>query len=171
MPRKIAIIGGPGTGKTTLSYLLYPISKIPIYHLDSIGYSENWKKRSKQEKQAILSTILKKDTWIIEGNTTKFLTPIVEKADLIIFLDYSSFSQLRGILTRFFLGKGKDKQEVKGCKEKISIKFLFKTLLFNRTKRPFIYHTLSKKKHSSILIFQNSNQLNDWLDIQKTIRQ
>ena len=39
---RICIIGGSGTGKTTLANNLGKELDLPIYHIDGINYSENW---------------------------------------------------------------------------------------------------------------------------------
>jgi len=44
---KIAIIGGSGTGKTTLAMKLSNITNIPSYHIDGIHHLENWEIRDR----------------------------------------------------------------------------------------------------------------------------
>ena len=38
---KISIIGGPGTGKSTLSTNLSRVLNIPNYHIDSFNYEDD----------------------------------------------------------------------------------------------------------------------------------
>lgn len=40
--KRISIVGGPGTGKTTLSNKLATIFNLPAIHLDAINYNANW---------------------------------------------------------------------------------------------------------------------------------
>ena len=42
--KRISIVGGPGTGKTTLAQQLSNILKIPAIHLDSVNFKPNWEK-------------------------------------------------------------------------------------------------------------------------------
>ena len=51
---KIAIIGGPGTGKSTLANNLGKELNLPIYHLDSIHHLANWVPRDKEERDKII---------------------------------------------------------------------------------------------------------------------
>lgn len=101
--RKIAIIGGPGTGKTTLSHFLAKQYFLPLYHIDEIKYSQNWQRKNKEKVENTLLAITQKQKWIIEGNSKIALSTILHKADFVIFLDFSLSSQLLGILKRFFL--------------------------------------------------------------------
>lgn len=92
----------------------------------------------------------------------------IKNADLIIFLDYKTSSQIKGIFKRWITNFNKYKKEVKGCKEKISFSFLLKTIQFNKNKRPQILNLLSKQNNNKILIFKNKNEINHWLEALKT---
>lgn len=48
--KKIAIMGGPGTGKTTLADQLHEICNLPVIHIDGINYKPNWKTRDTKER-------------------------------------------------------------------------------------------------------------------------
>ena len=51
---KISIIGGSGTGKTTLSNNLSKTLNLPVYHIDGIHYLKNWQVRNKEERNKII---------------------------------------------------------------------------------------------------------------------
>lgn len=159
--RKIAIIGGPGTGKTTLATILSNALSIHSYSLDPIKFSNNWKKKSKSEVEKQINFILKEKTWIIEGNTLTYLKKIVDKADLIIFLDYPLFFQLKGIFHRFWKCCIKEEKTIFYCHQKVSFRFLCKTIFFNPMKRPKILKVLDGKK--TITILKDPIQVHQWL--------
>ena len=50
---RISIIGGPGTGKSTLAENLGKTLDIPVYHLDAINHLKNWEKRNTKERDKI----------------------------------------------------------------------------------------------------------------------
>ena len=58
MYKKIAIVGAPGTGKTTLANNLSEIYKIPATHIDGIHHLENWEIRDKEERDKIILEII-----------------------------------------------------------------------------------------------------------------
>lgn len=163
MYNKISIIGAPGTGKTTLAKKLSKIYNIEVTHIDGIHHLDNWKIRDRNERDQILLNIIKKDKWIIDGTYKSTLNIRAKASDLIIWLDYSSLSQIKGILSRWIKNRGKEKSEIPGCKEKMDKKFLLYVLKYNKTKRKYIIDNLKDIDVNKILIFKNRKDLNKWL--------
>lgn len=48
---KILILGGPGSGKTTLANKLKKLFELPIINLDNINYKKEWVPRDKKRKR------------------------------------------------------------------------------------------------------------------------
>jgi len=61
---KISIIGGAGTGKTTLSNNLGKELKLPVYHIDAIQHLENWVERDKDERDKMILEKVSKEKLI-----------------------------------------------------------------------------------------------------------
>lgn len=163
MYNRICIIGGSGTGKTTLANKLSEIYGLPAIHIDGINYLSDWKARNKEERDKIILSLLENEKWIIDGIYKTTLKPRLEKADLIVWLDYSTFAQMKGILKRFFTIKGKERTDIPGCKEKMSREFFFYTLNFRRKNRHHITDNIVDIDNSKILRFTNRRKLNKWL--------
>ena len=162
--QKIAIIGGPGTGKSTLAKNLGKEMKLPVYHIDGIHHLKNWEIRPTQERDAIISEKVKEPKWIIDGTYKATLEERVINADLVIFLDYSTIAKLKGILSRYFKNKGKEKPEIPGCKERMNLEFIQLTMNWNKTKRKIVKDILDRYKNKKILIFKNRRCLNKWYE-------
>lgn len=163
MYNKIAIVGAPGTGKTTLSNILSKLYNIEATHIDGIHHMENWVQRDKDERDRMILDVVSKDKWIIDGTYKATLKPRFEAADLIIWLDYSSFAQIKGVMTRFLKNKGKEKPEIPGCKEKMDKEFFTYVLRYNKDKRKNIVNNLEGIDKSKVIVFKNRRQLNKWL--------
>lgn len=163
MYNKIAIVGAPGTGKTTLSNILSKLYGIEATHIDGIHHLENWVQRDKEERDRIILDVVKRDKWIIDGTYKATLKPRFEAADLIIWLDYSSLAQIKGVMERYLKNKGKEKPEIPGCKEKMDKEFFTYVLKYNKEKRKNIVNNLDGIDKSKLIVFKNRRQLNKWL--------
>ena len=85
-----------------------------------------------------------------------------ERADYVIYLDYSTIAQIKGVVGRYIKNHGKEKQEIPGCKEKISFKFLFWVLNWRKNKRQEIIENIKNIDSNKIHIFKTRRELNKW---------
>lgn len=164
MYNRISIIGGSGTGKTTLANILSEKYNIPVTHIDGIHHLKNWEIRDKDERDKIILDIIKRKKWIIDGTYKDTLKQRLEKSDLIIWLDYSTMTQLKGILKRFFKNPGKEKPEIPGCKERLNWKFFKYVLNYNKKKRHYIVDALNDINKNKVITFKKQKDLNNWLN-------
>ena len=159
---RISIIGGSGTGKTTLANNLEKELEIPACHIDGIQHLENWVERDKEERDRIILDKGNEEKWIIDGTYRSTLKQRLEKSDLVIYLDYSSIAQVKGAMGRFIKGHGKEKPEIPGCKEKMSLKFLLWVWNWRKDKRQDVIDAINMINREKIIIFKNRRQLNKW---------
>lgn len=115
---KIRIVGGSGTGKTTLAKELSVKYGIANYDLDDIFWDNNSQtygtKRDIKSRDALLNKIVEEDDWIIEGVYFSWCKQTFEKADQIYLLDVPRKVYRRRIIRRFVrrkLGIEKGKKE------------------------------------------------------------
>ena len=163
MYNRISIIGGSGSGKSTLSKILSQELNIPAIHLDAINFKPNWVEIDKNDRDNKILDISSEDRWIIDGNYGKTLKTRLERADLIIWLDYSTFAQLKGVFKRFLKTRNKERFEIPGCEEHLNLTFLKYVVTHNKKKRHVIVDNLANISKEKILIFKNQRQLNAWL--------
>ena len=159
---RICIIGGSGTGKTTLANNLGKKLNLPIYHIDGINYLQNWKMRNKNERDKIILQKTEEEKWIIDGTYHSTLKERLEKADCVIYLDYSTIAQIKGVLERFIKNGGKEKKEIPGCNEKMDWKFFWWVVKWRKNKRPTIIESIKEIDSDKIYIFKSRRQLNKW---------
>ena len=81
---------------------------------------------------------------------------------MVIYLDYSSIAQVKGVLGRFIKNHGKEKQEIPGCKERMSWEFLWWVVNWRKNKRQTIVNNLKEISNYKIHIFKTRRQLNKW---------
>lgn len=106
MHKRIHIIGGSGAGKTSLAESIADNYGIPLFELDEIFWSSTNEdiyqrpKRNEEERNEILSNIVKSEKWILEGVSYKWLSLSFVHADLIIVLDINRWLRLYRVAKR-----------------------------------------------------------------------
>ena len=163
MYNRISIVGGSGSGKSTLCNILSKELNLPAIHLDGINFNPNWVEIDKAKRDKIISSKALKDKWIIDGNYNKTLRQRFERSDLIIWLDYSTFMQLKGIFKRLFKTRNKERPEIPGCKERLNFDFLKYVVTYNKKKRHIIEDYLKDIPRDKVLVFKKQKDLNNWL--------
>lgn len=163
MYNRISIVGGSGSGKSTLCNILSKELNLPAIHLDAINYNANWVEIDKTQRDEIILNKSLEDKWIIDGNYNKTIAERFNKADLIIWLDYSTSAQLKGILKRYIHTKNNERPEIPGCKERLTLTFVKYVVTYNKKKRYLIEDALKNVCNDKILIFKKQKDLNNWL--------
>ncbi len=86
--QRIHIIGGTGSGKTTLARKLGIHLGIPFYDLDEVGYEGgSGAKRPIDVRLADLKCIAAQSAWITEGGFILWIDELLQAADTIVWLD------------------------------------------------------------------------------------
>ncbi len=85
---RIHIIGGTGSGKTTLARTLGTHLNVPSYDLDEIGYEGGFgAKRPLDVRLVDLERIAAQPDWITEGAFILWIDILLQAADTIVWLD------------------------------------------------------------------------------------
>ena len=103
---RIAVVGCPGSGKSTFSVKLGKCTGLPVIHLDMIWWLEDRTHISGDAFDRILAEQLKKDRWIIDGNYSRTCEERIQASDTVIFLDLDEETCMRGITER--IGRKRD---------------------------------------------------------------
>ena len=153
---RIVIIGCGGAGKSTLARKLGDKLGIPVVHLDRLFWRPGWVQAPQEEFDALLQAELEKDKWIMDGNFSRTMAWRVEKCDTIIYLDFSRFACLGGILKRELTSYGKVRPDMgEGCPERVDWEFLQWIWNYNRNKRESNYRLLNEATHAQTIVLKN----------------
>lgn len=148
---KICIIGGPGSGKSTLGNNLSKSFNIPVIHIDELYENKDWKFEDREKINNELIDIANNNSkWIIDGTYTETLEYRLKMCDLMIYLDFSTCQLLRGILKRRIQNINVPRKKL-GWNEKLSLRFIKYVLLFNRKKKKKINSIIKHDKKCIIL--------------------
>lgn len=88
MPSRIAVVGGSGSGKTTVARRLADVNDLSYVELDELHWGPNWTAYPTDEFRARVEAAISGDAWVVDGNYTGKLGDLVlERADLVVWLD------------------------------------------------------------------------------------
>lgn len=156
---KVAIIGYSGSGKSTLASQLGDFYNCPVLYLDKIQFEANWKERDEETAIKMVKEFLdNNDSWIIDGNYTKFLREQrMKEADIIIFMCFSRLICLCQAYNRYRKYKGKTRESMADdCCEKLDFEFVKWILSDGRSKEKKKQYGETIRKYShKIVILKN----------------
>lgn len=135
---KISILGYSGAGKSTLTNRLGKLYNIPVLHLDTVQYMENWQEREKEEKLKIVEEFLNKNSsWVIDGTYSGLhFQRRLEESDMIIMLLFNRFVCFKRVVSRYREFKGHTRPDMAdGCCEKLDLEFARWVLFDGRTSK------------------------------------
>ena len=93
---RVFIIGGPGSGKTTLAERLGARLGAPSYDLDWVGFRPDGSPLPREEQRKLYDTISSESAWIAAGNISDLTAPFFDLADAIVWLDLPRASRAGG---------------------------------------------------------------------------
>ena len=152
--QRIVVIGCPGSGKSTLSRELHNITGIPLYHLDMVYWNADKTTVEKRVFLERLTTVLKKDNWIIDGNYTSTIELRIAACDTVIFLDYPLDICLAGIRER----RGKPRSDIPWIETEEDAEFIEFIKSYNQKQRPQVLDLFEKYSNKNIIILKNRTE-------------
>lgn len=131
------IMGAPGSGKSTLAFAMSGKLGLPIIHMDHFYYAPDWVQRPDDETTRMVLSAIEAPEWIFEGNHSRTAPARMEKADLVVFIDFPTWLVLIRVIWRAVRDYGKTRPDhPPGCKESVDLAFWGDTLRWNRLGRP-----------------------------------
>ncbi|MGM0217235.1 hypothetical protein [Enterococcus sp. AZ126] len=165
---KILITGPVGSGKTTFAKQLSAQKKIPYYELDDLIWDRHPtgdKQHPVEESAKQLQAILAKETWIIEGTTTRdWIKPSIESAEIILLLLPPYYIRVYRIFSRYI----KQVTNRESAHYKPSIQLLKKMFIWNHhyeNKNIFELQKLLSLSNKKLIILKKSNAYSDYENI------
>ncbi|GAA4424883.1 adenylate kinase [Actinokineospora soli] len=97
-PRKIAVAGPAGSGKSSLARLLGDLVAVPYVELDSLYHGPDWTVRESWVDD--VSRIVDGDEWVIEWQGEPVRDRMNANADLLVWLDHPRLLTTYRVLKR-----------------------------------------------------------------------
>ena len=158
--KRFAIIGLPGSGKSTFATKLGKILNIPVHHLDKHMF-DGKTKRDRQEFLLIKEALVTEESWIIEGCSISTLEMRFARADTVIYFRFPRLLCIWRICKRF-LQFDKNLAET-GCLRGINwtlIKYIWR---FDQEKSAAIEELRQKYPHVDFLVFNSSKEADKYM--------
>jgi len=108
---RILVYGVTGSGKSTLARTLGELTGIPATSVDDITWSPGWVPMPRDEQLAHFRELVQADRWILDAAYGAWREQVLERADLVVALDYSRAVSL-GRLLRRTAARMVDRQEI-----------------------------------------------------------
>lgn len=166
--KKIMIIGGNGSGKTTFARQLSKQLDIPLIFIDKIYWTDNWTRADEDTANAVLKSEMQKDKWIIDGNHTSSIPERLKECDTVFYFDFSALDCLMGSIVRVIRNYGIQRDDVGGKNniekfDKSKLAFFKSVLKFNKLNRALYYQMINDAADVNLIVFKNRKQANAYL--------
>lgn len=159
--KKIIVIGCPGSGKSTFSRFLNEKTGIPLYYLDMMYWNVDKTTVAKDVFRAKLAEVLKKDSYIIDGNYQSTMELRLARCDTVFFLDYDLETCISGVISRM----GKPREDMPWIEIEEDSEFMTFIKAYISESRPKVLDLLEKYKDKNIIIFHSREESEKYLQM------
>ena len=159
--KRVAVIGCPGSGKTTFSEKLSKVTGLPLFYLDAIWHKPDRTHISREEFDERLAQILKSDELIIDGNYSRTVEIRIKSCDTVFLFDLPTEVCLQGAIDRL----GKKRCDMPWIDTELDPKLREEIENFRHSVLPNIYALLEKyKKTAVITVFTDRSQADTYIE-------
>ncbi len=156
---RVAVIGCPGSGKSTFSRSLRDKTGLPLYHLDAIYWNADRTTLPKEEFRAVQREIIGRDCWIIDGNYGSTMEWRVAACDLLVFLDYPTEVCLEGVRAR----QGQRRSDMPWVEDGEDEEFMEFIRAFKNESRPKIFDLIGQYPDKTVVTFRSREEADGYL--------
>lgn len=158
---RIAIIGCPGSGKSTFARALHERTGLPLYPLDNIWWKPDRTHITREAFDAALREILAKPAWIVDGNYSRTVEMRIAACDTVIFLDFDEQTCMDGIVSRV----GQARADIPWTEQTLDPELVALVKGFRTEQRPAILALLDRYADGrEILVFRDRTEADRWLN-------
>lgn len=159
--KRISVVGTSGSGKTTFAGKLAEILGVPHVELDALHWEADWVEAPNEVFRSRVREAVRADRWVIDGNYSSRARDLVwERADTVIWLDYSFPVIFSRVMGRTFRRLVSGEQCCNGNRERWSMAFSRDSIILwalqtykrNRTDYPPLLRSLEREGARTITL-------------------
>jgi adenylate kinase family enzyme len=110
--RKVLIIGSAGAGKSTLAVHLGERLRLPVIHLDAHFWQPGWRETPRDVWKQRVADLIRRDSWIMDGNYGGTLEERVQSADTVILLAFPRAQCVYRVIKRAIRHRGRARADL-----------------------------------------------------------
>lgn len=149
--KRIVVVGVSASGKSVFSKKLAEKLAVPVTFMDALMWRPGWNYIGDDEVAKKLEVISNDPEWIIEGYVVKpARTFLFDKADTIIYLDYSPIVASLRYIKRWWQHRVHARPELPGSPERLNFKFL--KLVYTKGETVSLNKFLSEERYQQKII-------------------
>lgn len=117
--QRILVIGCSGGGKSTLAQALASRFGLEYQSIDrDVRWIAGWNQRPREEQRRIISELVTRERWVMDGSNPSSFDIRLNRADLVIWVRMPRLVCLMGIARRVWRYRGTTRPEMaEGCPE------------------------------------------------------
>ena len=155
--RKVLVIGSGGAGKSIFATRLGRLLNIEVLHLDKLYWLPGWIESPKDEWSKTVAELVKRDSWIMDGNYSGTLDQRLEACDTVILLDLPRTLCLWRVLKRGIMYRNSGRPDMaSGCPEKFSLEFVRWIWNYSSRTRPKVLKILNANSDRKKVVWLRS---------------
>jgi adenylate kinase family enzyme len=122
---RILVLGPCGAGKSTLAAKLGDKLGLPVIHLDKEYWRAGWVEPDPAEWAARTEELIARPRWVMDGNYGSSLARRLERANLVVNLDYQRSVFFPRMIWRSLSQWGRTRPDMaEGCPEQLNWEFV-----------------------------------------------
>lgn len=159
-PRRVLVIGCPGSGKSTFARELRDRTGLPLYYLDMIYHRPDRTTLSREEFDGEIRKVLEKDRWIMDGNYQRTLPGRIERCTEVFLFDLPIEQCLEGAASRV----GQAREDLPWVEPEFDPEFRQYILDFPGNQLPEIYRlTAETAADKTVTVFRTREEAEEYL--------